>query len=573
MKADILPVARPVPFTRRARVARLFMLRAVLGLALVLPGAAGARPPAPADVVAEALQPLLAAEFALQSGRLDEAGRGYLEAARLTGDLDLARRATAIALLARDDQLAGEALDLWRGHGEGGIDLMAAEATVALRSGRQRAALRYLNALLDSPGDAGWRRALGVLASADPERSAGLLAQLVRQDRIPAVLQAWLAFGGLAQRLEQQELAERIVAEVVRRFPHEPRVALLHASQLRQSGRHDDARRVLAQMEAATSEDAELRLAVAFEYDALGEPRAAAAILGRGPQDERSYALRASLLARAEDKEALGALYAELREGAAEPDPRRRVLLGQIAEYLEHDEEALEWYRGVPGGPQRWTARLRITSVLHGLGRGAEAATQLHELQSDPDAPEDVRRDAYLMEAALHAEDGDLEAESDAYARGLAAFPDELELLYARALSWERRDDIARAEADLRRILVIEPESVAALNALGYTLTDRTDRHQEALELINRARAAEPDNAAIIDSYGWVLHRLGRHEEALVELRRAYSLQKDAEIAAHVAEVLWVLGRRNEARRWFDQARDIDPENRSLQRALEKTGA
>src|SRR5690606_34398502 len=143
MKADILPVARPVPFTRRARVARLFMLRAVLGLALVLPGAAGARPPAPADVVAEALQPLLAAEFALQSGRLDEAGRGYLEAARLTGDLDLARRATAIALLARDDQLAGEALDLWRGHGEGGIDLMAAEATVALRSGRQRAALRY----------------------------------------------------------------------------------------------------------------------------------------------------------------------------------------------------------------------------------------------------------------------------------------------------------------------------------------------------------------------------------------------------------------------------------------------
>ncbi|MCE7031046.1 tetratricopeptide repeat protein [Lysobacter sp. GX 14042] len=575
MKADILAAGRPVPYSTRRAVARMFMLSTVLGLAMLLPLAATAGPPPEqeADPLAGALQPLLEAEFALQAGRLDEAGRGYLEAARLTGELGLARRAAAIALLARDDQAAGEALELWRAHGEGGVDLTAAEATVALRKGRERAALKHLQALLDSPGDAGWRRALGVLASADPERSAEVLSRLVRQDRIPDTLQAWLAFGGLAQRLEQQELAERIVAGVVRRFPDEPRVALLHASQLRQAGDTGQAREVLAGVSTGAAYDAELRLAVAFEYDALGDPQAAAEVLADGPQDERSYAMRASLLAQAEDKEALAALYAELREGASEPDPRRRLLLGQIAEYLEHQEEALEWYRGVPGGPQRWVARLRSTSVLHGLERGAEAVAQLHGLQSEADAPDEVRRDAYLMEAALHAQDDDLAAESDAYARGLAAFPDELEILYARALAWERRDDIARAEADLRRILVIEPESVAALNALGYTLTDRTDRHQEALELINRARAAEPDNAAIVDSYGWVLYRLGRHQEALAELRRAYSLQKDAEIAAHVGEVLWVLGRRDEARRWFDQAREIDPDNRSLQRALENTGA
>ena len=81
-----------------------------------------------------------------------------------------------------------------------------------------------------------------------------------------------------------------------------------------------------------------------------------------------------------------------------------------------------------------------------------------------------------------------------------------------------------RAEADLRKILVAEPDNVAALNALGYTLADRTTRYQEALQLIDRARTAEPDNAAIIDSYGWVLYRLGRNEEALVELRRAFDL-------------------------------------------------
>ncbi len=141
-----------------------------------------------------------------------------------------------------------------------------------------------------------------------------------------------------------------------------------------------------------------------------------------------------------------------------------------------------------------------------------------------PSAPEDARRDAYILEAELRNKDKNGAGELDAYARGLAAFPDDPDILYARALGWERRDDIARAEADFRKILVTDPDSTAALNALGYTLADRTTRYQEALELIDRARAAEPDNAAIIDSYGWVLYRLGRSEEALTELRRAFVL-------------------------------------------------
>ena len=112
-----------------------------------------------------------------------------------------------------------------------------------------------------------------------------------------------------------------------------------------------------------------------------------------------------------------------------------------------------------------------------------------------------------------------------------------------------------------------------ALNALGYTLADRTTRYAEALELIDRARAAEPGNAAIIDSYGWVLYRLGRNAEALTELRRAFALQKDPEIASHLGEVLWVMGQKDEGRKYFDEAKRLDPENRALKRALEKTGA
>lgn len=532
-------------------------------------------PQASADPVVRALEPLLAAEFAVQSGRLDDAARWYLDAARAAQDAELAERATRVALLAKDNPRAAQALELWREQGGDGINLLAAEATLALRDGKVRRARKHLVELLQIPGDDGWQQALGVIAGGarDPEQAADVLGTLVGDGRIPDQLQAWLAFGGLAQRLGQPALAERIVVEVVERFPGEPRVALLRASQLREAGQDDEAREVLESVADQAAGDADLRLAMAYEYDALGDLAAASAILARGPQDDHTHALRASLLARAEDKTALVDLYEELRRDAGKPDPQRRLLLGQMAEFLDRHEEALDWYRGVPGGPQRWPAQLRSANVLHELERADEAHALLHEIQADAAAPDPVRRDAYLMEAALHEGDGNDEATMDAFARGLAAFPDDPEVLYARALSWERRDDIARAEADLRRILVIEPESVAALNALGYTLADRTDRYQEALELINRARAAEPDNAAIIDSYGWVLYRLGRPEEALGELRRAFALQKDAEIGAHLGEVLWVLGKREEARKYFEQAREIDPENRALQRALENTGA
>ncbi|WP_430539591.1 tetratricopeptide repeat protein [Lysobacter niastensis] len=546
---------------------------ALLGAVSSVPAAERAAAPKQADPTTASIEPLLAGEFALQSGRLDEAAHWYLQAAKASGDVALAERATRIALLAKNDKLAGEALALWRKQGGDSASLQAAEATVALRRGSDRQARKHLVALMQRSGDEGWRQAFGVLLTGDPQQSAKLLERLVDDGEIPHRLQAWLAFGGLAQKLEQPQLAERIVAEVVRQFPGEPRVALLRASQLREAGKPDEARQVLAPLAEQAGNDPELRLAIASEYDALGDQKAAAAALARGPQDDQTYALRASLLARAEDKTTLTALYDELRGTASRPDPGRRMLLGQLAEFLERYEEALDWYRGVPGGPQRWQARLRAANVMHELKRDKEAYAELAAIQSDVTADDEARRDAYLLEAALRQEDKNSAGELDAYARGLAAFPDDPDILYARALGWERRDDIPRAEADFRKILVSDPDSVAALNALGYTLADRTTRYREALELIDRARAAEPDNAAIIDSYGWVLYRLGRKQDALVELRRAFALQKDAEIAAHLAEVLWELGKQDEARKYFDEAAKLDPDNRSLKRALERTGA
>ena len=557
-----------------AAILRVFFPAVLLALALVSPaGARDVSAPPVADPVVDTLEPLMAAEFALQAGRLDEASRWYLQAALAANDMALTERATRIALLARDDESAARLLALWRSQGGQGLNFLGAEASLALRRGDERKAQRYLAQLLAMPGDEGWRQVLGVMIAGarDPEQAARMLDTLVRRGSIPASLQAWLAFGGLAQRLEQPALAERIVSEVLKRFPGEPRVALLRVSQLRDAGRNDEARDVLASIAGRARGDNDLRMAIAYEYDALGELAAAESTLALGIQDDQTYGLRASLLARANNNASLLALYDELRARGQVPDPRRRLLLGQVAEFLKRFDEALGWYQGVPGGPQRWPAVLRSANVLHELDRKTEAFAQLHEMQADASAEDGVRRDAYLLEASLHERDEDLGAAKQTFSRGLAAFPDDLEILYARALSWERGDDIARAEADLRRILVIDPESVAALNALGYTLADRTDRHQEALELINRARAAEPDNAAITDSYGWVLYRLGRNEEALRALRQAFGLQKDAEIAAHIAEVLWAMGRHDEARKYMEEAARIEPDNRALQRLRERT--
>lgn len=519
----------------------------------------------------------MAGEFALQAGRLDEAAGWYLDAARAAGpdDAGLAERATRIALLGKDDRTAAAALGLWRERAPASLAMRAAEATLALRTGRSRRALRHLRALLADPDPAGWRHALSVVATGprDPAVSAKVMRALFDEDAVPGTLQAWLAFGDLAQRLDEEQLTRRVIARIVERFPGEPRVALLRASQLREAGDLEGARAALAEAGAVVEVLPELRLALAAEYDAIGDPATAEQLLARGPQDRHVQAVRASLLAKAEDRESLRALYEELRRGASNPDPGYRLLLGQVAEFLDLHAEALEWYESVAGGDARLQARLQASRVLHELDRREEAYAALRRMQVDGSINEEARRAAYLVEGELRARDGDLEAENEVYARALADWPDEPSLLYARALMWERHDDIARAEADLRKILVADPENVAALNALGYTLADRTDRYREALELIDRARVAEPGNAAIIDSYGWVLYRLGRHEEALSELRRAYTLQKDAEIAAHIGEVLWVLGRRDEAQRYFDDARRLDPDNRALRRALEKLGA
>jgi tetratricopeptide (TPR) repeat protein len=143
----------------------------------------------------------------------------------------------------------------------------------------------------------------------------------------------------------------------------------------------------------------------------------------------------------------------------------------------------------------------------------------------------------YISEAEILREEGRGEAAFNLLSGALDQNPNDEDLLYSRSLAAESIDRLEVAERDLRTLIEADPENGQALNALGYTLADRTDRYQEALDYLQRALALLPDDAAVLDSMGWVLYRLGRYEESLNYLRRAYEASADEEIAAHLREV------------------------------------
>jgi tetratricopeptide (TPR) repeat protein len=125
-------------------------------------------------------------------------------------------------------------------------------------------------------------------------------------------------------------------------------------------------------------------------------------------------------------------------------------------------------------------------------------------------------------------------------------------------------------EADLKTVIKHDPTNADVLNALGYTLADRTNRYQEAHDYIKRALDLSPDNFYILDSMGWVLYRMGRLEESVQYLRRAKALNDDPEVSAHLSEVLWVKGDKEEAREVLDSALKTTPEDEKLLEVLKR---
>jgi tetratricopeptide (TPR) repeat protein len=191
----------------------------------------------------------------------------------------------------------------------------------------------------------------------------------------------------------------------------------------------------------------------------------------------------------------------------------------------------------------------------------AAARKQLHSVRPTSEASA-VR--FFIADADLLREAGKLDEAMKVLDDALAQLPGDNDLLYARSLMAEKLGRIDQSEADLKQILASDPDNVQALNALGYTLADRTTRYKEALGYIQRALELSPDEPAILDSMGWVQYRLGNMEQAINFLRRAYKLDADPEVAAHLGEVLWVSGDRSAANQVWDKALKKDPKSKPL---------
>lgn len=541
----------------------------MLGGGLPLAASAVEPPVAPPEAALEPLlEPLLAGEFYLQQGDYRRAAAQYLIAATQSPDPAVAQRATAAAMASNQTERIQAALARWQQLAPNAPALLDARTSLALRAGDDAAVVSALRSRL-ATGEDGWRRAVQILSGAvSADRVTRIIDQLLDAKALPDDLTAWLAFAGLSERLGRAALANRVVDGLIERFPDAPRAWLLKARRLRELGDADGARQAADRALAAAGADAGLRMAVAGELSRLGDPAAAATAVAQGEQDLRSLRARAGFLNTAKDSVALARLYDETKAAArGDSDDEWMLLLGQLAEALQRHDEALDWYRAVATGAARDQAQVRIAVVLDARGDFAAAMDQLAALQADPQIDGEVRRDSFLLEAGLRGEHDGVAQEIVALGRGLAVFEDDPELLYARALAYERGDRIADSEADFRRILELDPSSVAALNALGYTLVDRTERLQEGLRLIESAYDKAPDNAAVVDSLGWALYRLGRVAEALPHLQRAAELSPDAEVLAHLAEALWRDEQRDAARAALERARAMAPQHRAVLRA------
>lgn len=535
---------------------------------------------------------LLAGELALGRDDLASATREFAAASQLSDDPVVAEQAAHIAIAGKHWDAARIAVARWQALQPEDNGLRQVRAMLAMHDGDAGTAYLQLSRLLQQANGTGWRPVSQALLSAEDRAAAGNLAErllaadpgktgALKTESLGAKPETWIAVSQMALRLDKKALARELAEQSVKRFATPE--AYAWAAQMRLAGGDKDgARELFADALRKHPHDAKtprLRIAYATMLGDLGDNLDAARVLADGPQSDYSYAARAAYLARSDDKAAKPQVEALYRELDALPGPRppgRVNLLGQLSELLERKAEALKWYAQVPSDDEHWFgAQMRTAVLLNDAGKIEDALSLLHELEAR--AGDDSRQlgETFMLEAELlnRAKRGD-EAVA-VYDRGLQALPDDTRLIYARALLNDDLNHVDAAVRDLRRVLQLKPNDADAMNALGYTLADRTDKSRtdqigEALALIEKALKLKPGEPAIIDSLGWVQYRLGHLDDAVKQLRAAYRKQPDPEIAAHLGEVLWVSGRKDEARQVWEQGRKKDGDNKVLLETIKR---
>jgi len=518
------------------------------------------------------LYEFLLGEIAAQRGRPELAARTYVELAKSTGDPRVAQRAFELASEAHDQALALEAAQLWYRIEPDSIRALHAVTALMVASKRVEEAEPYIAKLLAAQGTntaAGFMQ-LNRLLARNPDKAASL--RVVRRLAEPyaklpeahfAVSQAALAAGDekaalesirraaalrpdwdVAALFEAQILQTRAPAEAAARleryleqYPDQRDVRMNYARLLVLDKRYPEARKQFERLLADNPGNADVIYAVGLLAFQLKDYEVA----------ERNMERLIELNYR--DVNAV------------------RYTLGQIAEEQKDWAKAIRWYESVGAGEQALPAQLRVASVMAKQGRLDDARAYLRGIV----VKDEQHKVQILMAEAQILREAKRDGEAfKILSRALEENPGEPDLLYDQALTAEKLERFDVLEANLRTLIKERPDHAHAYNALGYSFADRNMRLDEARTLIERALELAPNDAFIVDSMGWVLYRQGDTQAAVVQLRRAWSLRPDAEIGAHLGEVLWVAGDHAEANRIWNEALREHPDNETLQKTLRR---
>lgn len=518
----------------------------------------------------DTLYALLVAEFAARRGALDVALQNYLQQAESTRDAGVAARATRIARYMGAERATLEAALLWAELEPRNPEARFTAATELARAGRPQEAFEHMRALDAAHGPTNFAAVTASALDLPAKEREEMLAALERIEGDSADLQ--IARAVLLQSLERNDEALALVARVLEAEPDNYQALLLEAQVYQNTG---DLPKAYARIEQALADDPDnkrLRLQYArllAKTDLARAEEQFRILVEQNPGDSE-LRLALALVYRESGQydrmsEELNALLAEGNQSSA-----AHFYLAQDAERRGDNEDAIRHYLEIRPG-QMFMASVTRAAELIVASRGIEAIgeplAQLRRRWIAQALP------LTLLEAELRLEKNDVAGAGRLLDAALAETPEEPGLLYARSMVSERRGDVAAMERDLRAMLRLDPDSALAMNALGYSLANLTDRHAEALALIQRALALKPDDPAILDSMGWVQYRLGHLEEALGYLRQAFERYPDHEVAAHLGEVLWVSGKREEARAAWRKGLENKPDSQLILDTMRRLGA
>lgn len=514
----------------------------------------------------EVLYLLMAAELAGQRNQYYLALDAYLQAAKRVDDPRVAERAVKIGLFLKDDKRTQEALGVWLAKDGKNLGARKFAVLLAIKSGDSKAALENLDALLnDDPAgfEAGLLEMVKIL---DKEgRTQFTYDQLeALSKKHPQQAEVFFVQAVVATMLPNTALAQEKIDRVLQLQPDWNKAIIFQAQLAGKAGDLPKARRYLEKAVKQAPEDVQLRkmlLEVLVNTGAYDDAlRVCQNVLEEKPDD--GEALFSMALIHMQQNQ-FDKAENNLEKLLANPEwsSQAAFYLGKIELERRHVDKALTWFGKVREGNYAFDADMASVSILMNQKRFDDVSTRIQRMEHK--YPEQKLR-ILLVKAELNNQTGNYREAYDELTTALNDAPDNRDLLYARALVAERIGKLDVLEADLRKILLKNPDDIGALNALGYTLTDKTTRYDEADKFLNQALKLQPDEAVIIDSYGWLQYKRGNLDLALEYLRKAYAKEPENEIAAHLAEVLWAMGNRKEAKELFEAAYKKSPSDEYL---------